>query len=334
MQENDYIVLLHKQLTGEISPAEQKTLNEWLGQSVENQGFADDLRIAWEKSEGFEKTFQPDLDAAFRQLQVRIQAAPASSPLRVLTFRRQLLRVAAAAAVLIFGLWGYQQFSGSVAAPESLVVSSSAGNSEVLLPDGTRVWLRKGARMEYPAAFAGRERTVRLQGEAYFEVASDSSKVFRVLMEDQKGGVEVLGTAFNVCQNAEATTVMVRSGKVRFYPDEAGKSVILAAGEKAVLNKTKRQLTTETVVTFNELSWQTGGLEFVRTPMRQVISDLETYYGVQITLTNTNLQYCKHTAPLTNQPLEKVLESLSLTYQMQVKQTGPKKYQLTGGTCQ
>ncbi|MBK8425587.1 MAG: DUF4974 domain-containing protein [Lewinellaceae bacterium] len=110
--------------------------------------------------------------------------------------------------------------------------------------------------------------------------------------------------------------------------------MILAAGEKAVLNKTKRQLTTETVVTFNELSWQTGGLEFVRTPMRQVISDLETYYGVQITLTNTNLQYCKHTAPLTNQPLEKVLESLSLTYQMQVKQTGPKAYQLTGGSCQ
>jgi len=334
MQENDYIVLLHKQLTGEISPAELKTLSEWLAQSVENQGFADDLRSAWEKSAGFEKTFQPDLDAAFRQLKVRIQAAPASSSLRVLTFRRQLLRAAAAAAVLIFGLWGYQQFSGGVATPESVVVSSSAGNSEVLLPDGTRIWLRQGAQMEYPAAFAGRERTVRLQGEAYFEVASDSSKVFRVLMDDQKGGVEVLGTAFNVRQNAEETTVTVRSGKVRFYPDKDSKSVILAAGEKAVLNKTKRQLSTETVVTFNELSWQTGGLEFVRTPMRQVISDLETYYGVQITLTNTNLQYCKHTAPLTNQPLEKVLESLSLTYQMQVKQTGLKVYQLTGGTCQ
>lgn len=334
MQENDYIVLLHKQLTGEISPAEQTILSEWLGQSAENQGFADDLRVAWEKSAGFEKDFQPDLDAAFRNLQARIQTEPASMPLRVLSFRRQLLRVAAAAAVLIFGVWGYQQFSGAVAAPDSVVVSSSNGNSEVLLPDGTRVWLRQGAQMEYPAALAGKERLVRLQGEAYFEVASDSSKVFRVMMEDQKGGVEVLGTAFYVRQNTEETTVTVRSGKVRFYPDKDSKSVILAAGEKAVLNKSKRQLSTETVVTFNELSWKTGGLEFVRTPMRQVISDLETYYGVQITLTNTNLQYCKHTAPLTNQPLAKVLESLSLTYQMQVKQTGPKTYQLTGGTCQ
>ncbi len=334
MQENDYIVLLHKQLTGEISPADQVILSEWLDQSAENQRFADDLRIAWEKSAGFEKDFQPDLDAAFRQLQARIQTQPAAIPLRVLSFRRQLLRVAAAAVVLIFGVWGYQQFSGAVTAPESVIVSSSNGNSEVLLPDGTRVWLRQGAQVEYPAALAGKERLVRLQGEAYFEVARDSSKVFRVMMEDQKGGVEVLGTAFYVRQNAEETTVTVRSGKVRFYPDKDSKSVILAAGEKAVLNKTKRQLSTETVITFNELSWQTGGLEFVRTPMRQVISDLETYYGVQITLTNTNLQYCKHTAPLTNQSLAKVLESLSLTYQMQVKQTGPKIYQLTGGTCQ
>ena len=203
-----------------------------------------------------------------------------------------------------------------------------------MLPDGTRVWLRQGSGLTYPAAFAATARRVQLQGEAYFEVASDSSKVFHVELEDQKGSVEVLGTSFYVRQNAQQTTVTVRTGKVRFSPDDKSKSVVLAAGEKAVLDKSKRQLTTETVLTFNELSWQTGGLEFIRTPMKQVISDLETYYGVQITLTNTNLQYCKHTAPLTNQSLDKVLESLSLTYQMQVKKTGPKAYQLTGGTCQ
>ena len=332
MQENDYIVLLHKQLTGEISPAEQDILGNWISQSAENKRFADDLRLAWDKSAGYEKDFQPNLDLAFRQLQGRIYAEPV--PLRVLSFRQRLMRVAAVAAVLIIGLWGYQRFSSTIATPESVVVSSGDVNKEVLLPDGTRVWLRQGSSITYAAAFTGKERLVQLTGEAYFEVAHDSSKVFHVVMADQKGGVEVLGTAFNVRQSAEETAVTVRSGKVRFYPEVKSKSVILNAGEKAVLNKPKRQLATETVLTFNELSWQTGGLEFIRTPMRQVISDLETYYGVQLTLTNTSLQNCKHTAPLTNQPLEKVLESLSLTYQMQVKQTGPKAYQLTGGSCQ
>ena len=236
MQENDYIVLLHKQLTGEISPAEQKTLNEWLGQSVENQGFADDLRIAWEKSAGFEKTFQPDLDAAFRQLQVRIQAAPASSPLRVLTFRRQLLRVAAAAAVLIFGLWGYQQFSGSVAAPESLVVSSSAGNSEVLLPDGTRVWLRKGARMEYPAAFAGRERTVRLQGEAYFEVARTEM-------------IRNLGMAYSELERKWGIMLPVREANVQYRrPVRYDENIILLT---QIRQKPERRIRFDTSI-FNE----------------------------------------------------------------------------------
>ncbi|MCC6280942.1 MAG: FecR domain-containing protein [Saprospiraceae bacterium] len=334
MQENDYIVLLHKQLTGEISPAEQLLLSDWINQSADNARFADDLRLAWEKSAGYEKDFQPDLNAAFRQLQARIQTEPLSIPLQVLTFRQRLLRVAAVAAVLIAGLWGYQQFSGAGVVPESVVVSSEKGTKEVLLPDGTRVWLREGASLAYAAAFAGKKRQVKLSGEAYFEVASDSSKVFHVEMQDQKGGVEVLGTSFYVRQNAQETAVTVRTGKVRFTPDANSKSVILAAGEKAVLDKSKKLLTTETVLTFNELAWQTGGLEFIRTPMKQVVSDLEAYYGVQITLSNTSLQYCKHTAPLTNQPLEKVLESLSLTYQMQVKQTGPKEYLLTGGTCQ
>jgi ferric-dicitrate binding protein FerR (iron transport regulator) len=158
--------------------------------------------------------------------------------------------------------------------------------------------------------------------------------VFHITLDDGKSGVEVLGTAFNVRQNAEETAVTVRNGKVRFYADQQSKGVLLTAGKKAVFYKTKRQIVTENVLTFNELSWQSGGLEFISAPMRQVVRDLETYYGVQITLTNTDLQDCTYTAPLTNQPLEKVLESLSLTYQMQVKQTAPKAYQLAGGTCQ
>ena len=331
MQDNDYIVLLHKDLTGEISPAEKAALTDWIARSEEHARLAGDLRAAWEKSEGYEKNFQTDLDAAFGQVQARIRA---EAPMRVLHFRHRLLRVAAAVAVLVAGIWGFQHFSGLNNGPEQVVVSSESGMKEVTLPDGTHVWLRAGAQIGYPAAFAGKDRPVQLRGEAYFEVAHDSSKVFHITLEDGKSGVEVLGTAFNVRQATDETTVTVRNGKVRFYPDENSKSVILTAGKKAVLNKVKRQIVTENVLTFNELSWQTGGLEFIRTPMRKVISDLETYYNVQINLTNTSLQDCTHTAPLTNQPIEKVLESLSLTYQMQVKQTGPKSYQLTGGTCQ
>lgn len=335
MQENDYIVLLHKQLTRQIEPDEQAMLQDWINQSDEHARLADDLRQAWDRSTGYEKTFHPDLDAAFGQLQARIHAEPVSVPLQVLSFRRRLLRVAAAVAVLMVGVWGgIQYFSGALSMPERMVVSSSDVTKEVLLPDGTQVWLRQGASLEYPAAFAANERPVRLHGEAYFKVAHDSSKVFRVEM-DQQGSVEVLGTEFNIRQSTAEAAVTVRQGKVRFYPEtDKSQGVVLTAGDKAVLHKTARRIVTEKVSTFNELSWQTGGLEFIRTPMKQVISDLEAYYNVKITLQNTNLQLCKYTAPLTNQPLERVLESLSLTYQLQLKKTGAKEYLLTGGNCQ
>ena len=332
MQDNDYIVLLHKNLTGEISPAEKAMLQSWLSQSAENEQFANDLKLAWEGSEGYGKNFHPDLNAAFRQVQARIQAEPA--PMRVLTFRRRLMQAAAVAAVLVAAVWGFRYFSSNNGTAQSIVIASNSGTKEVALPDGTHVWLHEGAQIEYAEGFAGKTRLVRLDGEAYFDVASDSSKLFRVETQDRKGSVEVLGTAFNIRQNEQQTVVTVRRGRVRFAPDAQSKSVILAAGEKAVLDKAKRQMVTEKVLTFNDLSWQAGGLEFIRTPMQQVVRDLETYYGVKINLTNTNLRNCEHTAPLTNQPLEKVLESLSLTYQIQVKQTGPKVYELTGGTCQ
>lgn len=331
MQDNDYIVLLHKHLSGEISPADQTTLDAWLQSSTENARLADDLRLAWEKSEGYEKTFDTDLDAAFGKVQARIRTE--EQPIRATFVRSQLLRVAATIALLLAGVWGFRHFY-HVEAPAQMIVSSPTGNKEVTLPDGTQVWLREGAEVAYPAAFAGNTRPVQLKGEAYFKVAHDASKPFRVQMEDGKGSVEVLGTQFNVRQNAEEIAVTVREGKVRFAPETQSNGVVLTAGKKAVLNKARRQIVTENVLTFNELSWQSGGLEFVRTPLRQVVRDLQTYYNAQITLGNSNMLDCTYTAPLTRQPLEKVLESLSLTYQMQWEKTGANAYRLTGGSCQ
>ncbi|MBL7784067.1 MAG: FecR domain-containing protein [Saprospiraceae bacterium] len=331
MQDNDYIVLLHKHLSGEISPTEQASLDAWLQSSADNTRLADDLRLAWEQTGGYEKTFDTDLDTAFGKVQARIRAE--EQPMRATFVRGQLLRIAAAIVLLIAGVWGFRHFYYN-ASPTQMVVSSATGTKEVTLPDGTQVWLRQGAEVAYPTAFAGNTRPVQLKGEAYFKVAHDASKPFRVQLEDGKGSVEVLGTQFNVRQNTDETAVTVREGKVRFAPDAQSNSVILTAGKKAVLNKARRQIVTENVLTFNELSWQSGGLEFVSTPLRQVVRDLQTYYNAQITLSNSRMLDCTYTAPLTRQSLEKVLESLSLTYQMQWEKTGANAYRLTGGSCQ
>ena len=125
----------------------------------------------------------------------------------------------------------------------------------------------------------------------------------------------------------------MREGKVRFSPAGNKTAPVLQTRDRAVFNRTNATLHLFKVPTFNELSWKTGGLEFVRTPLEVVIADLEKYYQVKIELRNPALRTCLHTAPLTNQPIERVLESLSLTYQMQVVKPAPGQFILTGGSC-
>ena len=67
------------------------------------------------------------------------------------------------------------------------------------LPDGSQVWLNAGSSLSYPSRFAGRERTVRLTGEAYFKVTSDRKNRFDVLTPGGQMKVSAYGTEFNVC---------------------------------------------------------------------------------------------------------------------------------------
>ncbi len=205
----------------------------------------------------------------------------------------------------------------------------------VELPDGSRVCLRQNAALEYPAQFNGEQRRVKLTaGEAYFEVAHNAAQPF--IVETPNGDlIRVLGTEFGVnLADHDRITVAVRSGRVQFAPKAKSEGVVLSAREKATFDRTNAQIKISRDVNLNELAWQAGGLEFVRTPLAQVTAELEEYYKVKITLKNPALQNCPHTAPLTNQPIRKVLESLALTYQMRVVEVTPEQFDLLGGKCE
>lgn len=341
MQANDnYILLLHKRFTGAITPEESAVLQQWLGESTENKQFAAELEDVWQKSAGYSKTFSPDLDAAFLQVQsaIRKDEQPRS---KVVPFSRQLLRWAAALALVLSAVWVYRQSDAPV---QMVSVQVSDQDKRLfLLPDGSKVWLRHSGKLEYPEVFSGPKRKVALSGEAYFEVAHDPGQPFEVDMPNGDR-VEVLGTQFGVRVAGDqlSTDVFVRSGKVRFTPEATERSnlpasargTVLTARQKATYNRSTRRLLVHNSTNLNELAWQSGGLEFVKTPLAEVIADLQQYYKVKITLQNTGISQCEYTSPLTNRPIEKVLENLALTYQFRITTPEPGVYLLTGGTCQ
>lgn len=332
MKENDYLLLLQKQLSGALAPRELALLEEWLQQSPEHRQLADDMRRIWAGTAGFSPSFTPDLDADFEKVRARIRMAESTPPAKRIPFQRQLLRIAAAVLMLLAAVWTYREFNVPAAATR-VEFADQQPKKLLELSDGSKVWLRQGSRLEFPEHFRGAERRVRLDGEAYFEVAHDAAHPFRV--ETSAGElVEVLGTQFGIRTGAEnPTAVLVRSGKVRFSPDGRQEGAYLTAGKKAVYDKKAAKITLTDVVSFNELAWQAGGLEFIHTPLSQVVKDLENWYGVRISLLNPALADCPLTAPLTNQPIDQVLNSLVVAYQLKVQKTAPGVYELSGGIC-
>ncbi len=329
MQEKDYILLLTRQFSGDLTSAETDELQAWLEQSPDHARLAAEWQQVWDRSGAYAPAFSPDLEADFRKVQARIHLAEMPRA-RIVPLGRRLLRIAALLALLVTALWSYRTFVHPPAA--ELTASAGESRQEVDLPDGSHVWLRPGSTLDFPPAFSGTERWVRLRGEAYFNVTHEAGRPFCV--ELPNGGViEVLGTQFGVRQSALENSVLVRSGRVRYRAAREVEAVVLDPGEKAIHDISSNTTRQTRVATFNELAWQTGGLEFVKTPLSTVISDLEQYYNVKIVLQNPALHDCLHTAPLTNQPLDRVLQTLSLTYQLKVLHTTSGQYELVGGAC-
>lgn len=333
MKMDEISLLLWKQLKGELSAAEASQLDAWLAQSPENQREAARIRQIWEHTNGSEKAFANlDLDAEFAQLQTKIRAERPTAKI-VPMWPRQLLRAAAAVAVLVVAVWGFQKLTQSPVQPAEIAAFAEPGQlREIGLPDGSRVWLRGGSQLDYPVLFAENERVVRLSGEAFFQVAHNPAQPFRVKMPDGTA-VQVLGTEFNIRSKGDeaATEVFVKSGKVRV--ENADKKVVLVANQRSIFDRKTGRLDASAAETANDLAWQTGGLSFVKTPVSQVLNDFEKYYEVKIGLENAAMQNCPYTAPLVNAPVEQSLAALAVAFRFRLEKISDKEFLLRGGVC-
>jgi len=128
-----------------------------------------------------------------------------------------------------------------------------------LLPDGSEIYLHKGAKLKFPKDFSVENRVVDLVGEGYFNVKADPTSPFTVHTAD--ASVRVTGTAFRIeaPQNQEEIAVLVRSGKVLFYNSEElteeSFRVDLRPGDIATYNLKLNQLFKKHDKNYKELQW-------------------------------------------------------------------------------
>ncbi|WP_426582657.1 FecR domain-containing protein [Mucilaginibacter sp. R-33] len=152
------------------------------------------------------------------------------------------------------------------------------GQYQVVLPDGTQVWLNAASSLKYPASFTGTDREVELSGEAYFEVAKDKAHPFRV--KTGKETVEVLGTHFNINSYADEPTLKTTllEGSVKITT--ASKQQIIKPGEQAVLSN--NQLNVQEADIEEVLAWKNGLFVFNDEPLESIMRKVARWYDVDV----------------------------------------------------
>jgi ferric-dicitrate binding protein FerR (iron transport regulator) len=166
------------------------------------------------------------------------------------------------------------------------VVNPRGGNPmEATLPDGSKVWLNAASTLKYTADFGSHERLVALSGEAFFEVAQNSNKPFRVLIKDAE--VDVLGTHFNIMayddEPVSRTTLIDGAVKVGSGSQEK----TLHPGQQAEIAYSSPGVESRfTVISEVDagivLKWRSGGYKFNNADVRTVMRAVSRYYNVRV----------------------------------------------------
>lgn len=160
------------------------------------------------------------------------------------------------------------------------VVVPRGGEYRLILADGTKVWMNSDSKFEFPTVFTGKERRVRLQGEAYFQVQRNEKMPFRI----EVNGIEVavLGTSFNIQAYGELMYTTLVEGAVAL--NVGGDTFRLSPGEEAKVNK--RKVRVQKVDVYERIAWKEGKFVFREKRLEEVMEILGRWYDVEICYRN------------------------------------------------
>ncbi|WP_165835936.1 FecR family protein [Marinifilum breve] len=320
--------LIAKHFAGEISDKEASQLGDWLKASAENEKLFNDLKGEWENLEL--KSSISDRFRVLNKVKARIEAEEKQDVKVVRNlFNSSWYRIAASVIVLIsISAISWDQIQNPFSIINTLgyeVSTCDAGDQkEILLSDGSQVFLNGDSRVKYKKNLAGEERNVYLQGEAFFDVARNEQKPFVIGLK--KAEVKVLGTSFNVkaYPEDEKMETSVLTGKVAFKRTEGflnrnQESMYLVPGEKGVVDRSNKSIDKLHVDNKLDVAWMNKDLHFENTSLLEITRTLYRMYGVNFKFMDGSLKDLKITANFENEKLEEVIKILEMTSEFSYK---------------
>ncbi len=304
------IDLIYKYLHNEISDEEKKEFDKLLQNEKFRRLFEDTRKLL----ELTDKNISPaildiDIEKEWKIQQQKI-AEKQSSKTKILFLNRKIAYFAfglAASLIIFFGLFFFTANRQKTVIAEDSIVT-------VQLPDNSEILLNRNTKIKYPANFS-KNRTVKLEGDAYFNVVHNPERPFVVSAGDYF--VEDVGTEFYVSVDSANFEVYVTSGMVKVY----GKSgftdtIILNAGQKFFSNGNTTMK--DSIKNNNFLAWKTGKIVFKDQKLSEIAKILEKTYGVHMEFADASLKNLSMTATFDNQSFESIAKVIEATLNIKI----------------
>ncbi|NII81972.1 FecR domain-containing protein [Pedobacter riviphilus] len=162
------------------------------------------------------------------------------------------------------------------AANYNTLIVPKAGTYKITLPDGSKVMLNAMSELKFPVSFAGNERSVSLKGEAYFEVAKDAARPFKVKLNESE--VEVLGTHFNVSAYNQTAKTTLLEGSVKVSNGKS--SHILIPGKQALSDQQNIAVAKGDVD--KAVAWCKDDFYFSNDALEPVMTEISRWYDLKL----------------------------------------------------
>lgn len=158
------------------------------------------------------------------------------------------------------------------------IETPAGGQYQVILPDGSKVWLNSASSLRYPVRFTGNERKVEISGEAYFEVAHNNKMPFRVINSNQT--VEVLGTHFNIMAypDESSTNTTLLEGSVKIIKEN--KSKIISPGQQTRVKNGNIDVASVDVT--QAIAWKEGYFMFKNEDIQSIMRQISRWYNLEV----------------------------------------------------
>lgn len=306
--------LIFKILNNEASKTEKKDFQDWINESSKNRKTFEHLKNLWNDSKDLDTYYQINEAQAWDSIQKKVGSTLGKKIFINLT------KIAAIAtlifligtSILFFIQNGKHQ---TFALNNEICVKTPLGSkTEIVLSDGTKIWLNSGSEIHYPAAFKKDKRDIRLVGEAYLIVEKDKKRPFYVHTNDID--IKVLGTSFNVKSYPEENTIetVLEEGMINISKKGSNKNYLLLPNEEAIFTKSNSTFEIKNNIDSQlYTSWKKGKIVFKREALGSLAKKLERWHNVHITIENKKLINEKVTGTFESESIEQTMEALKIT---------------------